>query len=80
MAGMPSSTEPSATKAKIDAAMKVAAPPGRPVIAAASVREKPDCVSPHAIPVAVPMMRRIAPERQAVETSIGRSAVQSKRR
>ena len=51
--------------------MKVTAPPGSPVIAAASAREKPDCVRPHAIPVAVPMMSRIAPDRHAVETSIG---------
>jgi hypothetical protein len=28
----------------------------------------------------VPMIRRIAPDRQAVETSIGRRAAQSKRR
>ena len=60
--------------------MKVTAPPGSPVIAAASEREKPDCVSPHAIPVAVPMMSRIAPDRHAVATSIGLSAAQSKRR
>ena len=60
--------------------MKVTAPPGKPVIAAASVRENPDWVSPQAIAVAVPMMSRMAPDRQAVETSIGRSAAQSKRR
>jgi hypothetical protein len=54
--------------------MEVTAPPGKPVIAAASVRENPDWVSPQATAVAVPMIKRMAPERQAVETSIGRSA------
>ena len=51
--------------------MKAAEPPGRPVMAAASAREKPDCVSPQAMPVAVPMISRIAPDRRAVSTSIG---------
>ena len=64
-------------KATIDTAMKVTAPPGSPVIATASAREKPDCVRPQAIPVAVPMISRIAPDRQAVSTSIGLSLVQS---
>ena len=63
MAGMPSSTLPSTTNATIETAMKVTAPPGSPAIAAASEREKPDCVSAQAMPVAAPMMSRIAPDR-----------------
>ena len=39
-------------KATIETARNVAAPPGRPVMAAASVREKPDWVSAQAMPVA----------------------------
>ncbi len=77
---MPSSTLPRIVKATIDTAMKAAAPPGRPVMAAASAREKPDWVSPQAMPVAVPMIIRIAPDRHAVSTSIGASRRQSKRR
>ncbi len=46
-------------------------PPGRPVIAVASCAEKPDCVSAQAMPVAAPMMSRIAPDSEAVSTSIG---------
>src|SRR5262249_47259954 len=80
IAGIPSSTEPSTTKAAIEAAMKVTAPPGKPVIAAASVRENPDWVSPQAIAVAVRMMSRMAPERQAVETRLVRRAPQPQRR
>ena len=71
IAGMPSSTEPSTTNATIDTIMKVAAPPGSPVIAAARSREKPDCVSAHAMAVAAPMMSRIAPHSDAVSISIG---------
>ena len=37
----------------------------------ASEAEKPDWVSAQAIPVAAPMMSRIAPDRAAVSTSIG---------
>jgi TRAP-type C4-dicarboxylate transport system permease large subunit len=38
--------------------------------------ENPDCVSAQAMPVAAPMMSRIAPDSEAVETSIGaRTAV-----
>src|SRR3978361_1302430 len=62
---MPSSTLPSTMKATIDTAMKAAEPPGRPVIAVASAREKPDCVNPQAMPVAVPMISRIRPDRHA---------------
>ena len=71
MAGMPSSTLPRMTKATIDTAIKDAAPPGRPVMAAASAREKPDCVSPQAMPVAQPMINRIAPDRHAVSINMG---------
>ena len=53
-------------KATMETAMKLAAPPGSPVMAAASAREKPDWVRPQAMPVAVPMMSRIAPDRPAV--------------
>ncbi|MNC93300.1 hypothetical protein D3C83_98950 [compost metagenome] len=51
--------------------MNPAAPPGTPAIAAASWREKPDCVSAQAIAVAVPTISRIEPESDAVSTSIG---------
>ena len=61
-------------------AMNVAEPPGRPVMAAASVREKPDCVRPQAMPVAQPMISRIAPDRHAVSTNIGTIRRQSKLR
>ena len=37
----------------------------------ASDCEKPDCVSAQAMPVAAPMMSRIAPDSVAVVTSIG---------
>ena len=46
-------------------------------MASASQREKPDCVSPQAMAVAVPMISRIAPESDAVATSIGPSRRQS---
>ena len=38
---------------------------------AASEAEKPDWVSAQAMPVAAPMMSRIAPDSAAVSTSIG---------
>ncbi|MOA57366.1 hypothetical protein D3C78_1815290 [compost metagenome] len=60
--------------------MKVAAPPGRPAMAVASWVENPDCVSAQAMPVAVPMMSRMAPDRQAVSTSMGLSRFGSKQR
>jgi len=53
-------------KAVTETGMKVMAPPGSPVITAASEREKPDWVKPHAMPVAVPMISRIEPESEAV--------------
>jgi len=54
---------------------------GGPVfVAVASARENPDWVRPQAMPVAVPMINRIAPDRQAVSISIGNSRRQSKRR
>ncbi|MCY1380870.1 hypothetical protein D9M69_687280 [compost metagenome] len=80
MAGMPSNTLPRMTKATMETAMKVAAPPGRPAMVAASWVEKPDCVSAQAMLVAVPMMRRMAPDRQAVSTSMGLSRLGSKQR
>ena len=52
-------------------ARNVSAPPGSPVIIVASDDENPDCVSAQAIPVAAPMMSRIAPDSEAVSTSIG---------
>ena len=58
-------------------AMKPAAPPGILAISSASSREKPDCVSAHAIAVAVPTMNRIAPDSDAVSTSIGHTRRQS---
>ena len=47
------------------------APPGSAVMSWASVAEKPDCVSAQAMPVAAPMMSRIAPDSDAVSTSMG---------
>ena len=49
-------------------------------MAAANAREKPDWVRPQAMPVAVPMISRIAPDSAAVSISIGISRRQSKRR
>ena len=68
---MPSSTLPSTMKATIETARNVALPPGRPPMAAARSREKPDWVSPQAIAVAAPMISRIAPHSEAVSISIG---------
>ena len=53
--------------------MNPAAPPGIEVMAAANCRENPDWVNAQAIPVAVPMISRIAPDSAAVSTSIGYS-------
>ena len=74
---MPSSTLPRITKATIESAMKPAAPPGTVAIVGGKSREKPDCVSAQAIAVAVPTMNRIAPESDAVSTSIGQTRRQS---
>ena len=71
IAGMPSSTLPSTVNATIETARKPSFPPGMLAMAWTSWREKPDCVSAHAIAVAVPMMSRMAPESDAVSTSIG---------
>jgi hypothetical protein len=49
-------------------------------MAAASAREKPDWVRPQAMPVAVPMIKRIAADRPAVSISIGSRRRQSKLR
>ena len=56
--------------ANTDTAKNIGAPPGKAAIAAASCLEKPDCVSAHAMPVAAPMMSRIAPDKEAVSISI----------
>jgi hypothetical protein len=77
IAGMPSSTEPSIMKARIEAAMKVTDPPGSPVMTSARVRENPDWVSAQAMPVAVPMIRRMAPDRAAVSTRAGQMRAQA---
>ena len=61
-------------------ARKLIAPPGRLDMIAARSREKPDWVSAHAMPVAAPMINRMAPDSDAVSTSIGQSRRQSKRR
>ena len=58
-------------------ARNIAAPPGMAPIISARAREKPDCVRPQAIAVAVPMIRSIEPESEAVCTSIGPSRRQS---
>ncbi|GJE15239.1 hypothetical protein FOHLNKBM_6319 [Methylobacterium longum] len=58
-------------KARAETNRKPSAPPGRLFITSASVCEKPDWVSAQAIPVAAPMISRIAPDSVAVVTSIG---------
>jgi hypothetical protein len=68
---MPSSTLPSTMKAAMEAPRKVTVPPGRLVIACARSRENPDWVSAHAMPVAAPIMSRMAPDSAAVSTSMG---------
>ena len=60
--------------------MNIAAPPGNAPIVRASWPEKPDCVSAHAMLVAAPMIRRIAPDSAAVSASIGTRRSHSKRR
>ena len=77
---MPSSTLPSTTKATIETARKPCAPPGMVFISAARSCEKPDCVSPQAIAVAQPTMKMIAPDSEAVSTSMGSRRDHSKRR
>ena len=77
MAGMPSSTLPSTTKQTMEISMKPNQPPGIAAMLAASWRLKPDWVSPQAMPVAVPMISRMAPERAAVSSSIGMTRRQS---
>ncbi|MNL37721.1 hypothetical protein D3C87_1598820 [compost metagenome] len=74
---MPSSTLPSTMKARMETTMKVFFPPGSPFMNSASSLEKPDWVNAHAIADAAPMMRRIAPERMTVSTSMGPSRRQS---
>ena len=59
------------TNATTEIARNPALPPGTAGMIATSCREKPDCVSAHAMPVAQPMMSRIAPDSAAVSTSIG---------
>ena len=68
------------TKTTIDIAMKLAAPPGSVDMKEASWPEKPDWVSAQAIAVAAPMMNRMAPDSEAVPTSMARSLCHSKRR
>ena len=46
-------------------------PPGTCSMMVTSWRENPDWVSAQAIAVAVPMISRIAPDSEAVSTSIG---------
>ena len=58
-------------KARIEIARKPHWPPGTEAIASASACENPDCVRAQAMPVAAPMMNRIAPDRIAVSTSMG---------
>ena len=74
---MPSSTLPSIDEGDDRDRQEAGAPPGSAVIAAASWREKPDWVSAQAMPVAAPMISRIAPDSAAVSTSIGYSRRQS---
>ena len=64
-------------KTTIDTAMKPTFRPGIAAIASARSCEKPDWVSDQAMAVAAPMMSRIAPEREAVSTSMGSSRRQS---
>lgn len=65
------STLPRMTKATMLTARKVGIPLGRPVMNVARTDEKLNCVSAQAMPVAVPMVRRIAPDRTAVITNTG---------
>ena len=74
---MPSSTLPSTTNATIDTARNEYFPPGSAPIASASCCENPDCVKAQAMAVAAPTMSRMAPEREAVSTSIGTTRDQS---
>ena len=46
-------------------------PPGSAVMNFASDAEKPDWVKAQAIPVAAPIIKRIAPDKAAVSTNIG---------
>ena len=62
MAGTPSSTLPSTMKASAETRRKPTFPPGTSAIRSTSWREKPDCVSAHAIAVAAPTTSRIAPD------------------
>ncbi len=68
---MPSSTLPSTTKVTIETARKPIWPPGSAAIVVTSWRENPDWVSAQAIAVAMPMMSRMAPDSEAVSTSMG---------
>ena len=80
MAGMPSSTLPSTMKQTMEIARNPQLPPGMLVIALARSDEKPDCVSPQAMPVAQPTISMIAPDSEAVSTSMGLRRRQSKQR
>ena len=71
MAGMPSNMLPRMMNASMDTIMKPMAPPGTCVMSATKSREKPDCVSAQAMAVAQPMMSKMAPDKDAVSTSIG---------
>ena len=71
MTGIPSSTLPNTTKHKIETARNVKLPPGSAAIVSASCWENPDCVSAQAMAVAAPTISRIAPESDAVSTSMG---------
>ena len=59
------------TNAMIVTTRNAGTPPGKEVINFASEAEKPDWVNAHAIPVAAPMISKIAPDSEAVSTSIG---------
>ena len=75
---MPSSTLPSTVKAITEIAMKPYLSPGTTAISSISTLEEPAGVSAQAIAVAQPMISTIAPDSDAVSTSIGTSRFQLK--
>ena len=75
---MPSSTLPSTVTAITESAMKPYLSPGTTAISSTSAFKKPDGVSAQAIAVAQPMISTIAPDSDAVSTSIGTSRFQLK--
>ena len=57
-------------KAMADISKKNGAPPGTLLSASASTAENPDCVRAQAMLVAAPIISKMAPDREAVETKM----------